>query len=194
MTFKFQLKHFGLSLLICSLIFMIHACTEDPLFNQEKSELTVYFLSGDLAGEEFKLNTGDNPLNDLQFFPSKNSTRVYCQPLIDLQSNRLSSSSSINWAWEGIPSTGSFPVIFFNDPSENIAGNLDFSFTNGDFILCNIPKGALCNIDSYGITNEKVEGSLTFSGLTDFQYNGIRKQQQSSIRIEFKIIRTADGE
>jgi hypothetical protein len=176
--------------LMCFLFFQ--ACTEDPLLDEKKSEISIRFETGPLAGQTFLTNTGQIQDEDLRYYPTKNATRVFCQPLIEEDSNRLNSSSSINWAWEGVPSTGQQGAIFFNDPSEAVAGDIDLSFTNGDYINASIPKNASIQIESYGLPGEHVTGFINFSAFTDYKYQGIKGQQVVSVLVEFKIVRSPD--
>lgn len=183
-------KPVGSIFLLC--LFVIQSCIEDLPLEDKKTEISIRFETGPLAGQTFLTHTGEIQDEDLRFYPAKNATRVFCQPLIEESNNRLSSSSSINWGWEGVPSTGQFQAIFFNDPGEGVAGDIDLSFTNGDYINASIPKNASIQIDEYGLPGERVTGYINFSAFTDYKYQGIKGQQIVSVSVEFKIVRSPD--
>ncbi len=171
---------------------LFQSCLEDPALEETVTEITIRFETGPLAGQSFETTTGQIQDEDLRYYPARNATRVFCQPLVETGNNRLSSSSSVNWGWEGVPSSGMHNAIFFNDPNEGVAGDVDLSFTNGDYINASIPKNAGIQIDQYGLAGERVSGVMSFSAFTDYKYQGNKGQQVVAVTIEFKIVRSPD--
>ncbi|MEO6189511.1 MAG: hypothetical protein ABIO44_03175, partial [Saprospiraceae bacterium] len=84
--------------LICLLAIGFNSCVLDPDLNSAKTEITLVFSSGPLANKELKF-TSNNKTDELQFYISKNTTRVFVQPLISAENRGMSTSSSINLAW-----------------------------------------------------------------------------------------------
>jgi len=191
MTSKFFLKITVPTFLVIS---TFSSCLEDSLFQNENTEIKLRYLSGPLAGLEFDLNTGADTEGDLRFIPSKNITRLFCQPLIENLNNRLQNSSSINFAWDGIPSSGEKLAINANNANEQWAGDIDLNFVNGDFITTSIPKNTKIQITEYPSAGEQVTGSINFSAFTNYNWNGQQSQQIIGVNIDFKIIRSVDGQ
>ncbi|MBK9272681.1 MAG: hypothetical protein IPM48_13920 [Saprospiraceae bacterium] len=179
---------------IISTFLFFSSCLEDPTLQEVETEIKLRYLSGPLAGVEFAITTGSDPNGDLQFLPSKNITRVYCQPLQEYFSNRLKTSSSINFAWEGIPSTGEKLAVNANNPTEQWAGDIDIGLNNGDYITTSIPKNTKLQINKYPLAGELVEGQLNFSSFTNYKWEGITGQMVMAVYVEFKIVRSADGQ
>ena len=185
MTFHSKFYPFIL-ILACSIF--LNSCLEDLGGDPEGTEINITFDQGPKAGQTISLlsnNSGD----DLQFYLSQNKTKVFCQPLVENNSTNLATSSSINWAFEGSPGAGNFQAIFFSNSSAAVAGDIDLSYTNGEYINCTIPKGAIINISEYGDVGARVIGTMSFTGVMDYEVNGVTQRLNSGVQIEFKIKR-----
>ena len=187
---RFISKYFLAAMLLASAL-MLHSCLEDLGGDSAGTEINITFDQGPKAGQTISLlsnNSGD----DLQFYLSQNKTKVFCQPLVENNSTNLATSSSINWAFEGSPGAGNFQAIFFSNSSAAVAGDIDLSYTNGEYINCTIPKGAIINISEYGDVGARVIGTMSFTGVMDYEVNGVTQRLNSGVQIEFKIKRGKD--
>lgn len=169
----------------------LESCTIDPLNNTEPGSVSISFQGGPYDGKQLILKT-NNEEDDLQFYISKNSSRLYCQPLLSSDNRTLNSKSSLNFAWMGGTQPGSFNLINFLNPSSNTAGNLELEYLDGEYLSIGIPKNTLLDVTEYNGVGEKIVGLCNFQEQLIHELNGVSKVYNVQCFIEFSLQRGAD--